>query len=294
MASGIFTGVKWLELSVQVPSEFVEPISYLFGRHGRGISIEEIGGGQVVLRTYLASTARQRRARIEVGVKLIGALKPIQDLQVRAVDDIDWEEAWKKHFTLLKAGRSLVIKPPWIDYQARDGDHVIELDPGLAFGTGHHPTTYMCLEALEEIVRLGMSVLDLGVGSGILTIAAAKLGARPIVALDVDSLAVKVARRSLRDNGVKGQIKLARGTLPHKLAPECFFNLAVANISAKVVENCAPHLFQSLSPGGKFIASGFLEEQEAQVMTCLSSVGFSFEDRRSIEDWVTLVFGKAG
>ena len=286
--------MKWLELSVQVPSEFVEPISYLFSRHGRSVSIEEVGGGQVVLRTYLASTARQRRARIEVGVKLIGALKPIQDLQVRALDDVDWEEAWKRHFTLLKTGRSLVIKPPWIDYQARNGDHVIKLDPGLAFGTGHHPTTHMCLEALEDMVRPGMSILDLGVGSGILSIAAAKLGACSVVALDVDPLAVKVARRSFGDNGVKGQIKLARGSLPHKLAPECSFHLAVANISAKVLESCAPHLLVSLRPGGKLIAAGFLEEQEAQVMACLSQVGFSFEDRRSIEDWVTGVFHKAG
>ena len=286
--------MKWLELSVQVPSEFVEPVSYLFSRYGRGVSIEEVGGGQALLRTYLTSTSKVRRARIEVGVKLIGVIKPIKDLQVRGLDGIEWEEAWKEHFTLLKVGRSLVIRPPWIAYPAREGEHVIELDPGLAFGTGHHPTTFMCLEALEELVSPGARVLDLGVGSGILTIAAAKLGAQTIIALDVDSTAVKVARKSLRLNGLNAAAKVAQGTLPHGLAPEDSFDLGVANISSKVVEDCALLLLRCLKVGGKLIASGFLEGQEDHVLTRLREVGFSFEDRRSIEDWVTLVCIKEG
>lgn len=289
---GIVNIVKWLELSVQVPSEFVEPVSYLFGRYGRGFSIEDVGGREVLLRTYLTSTSKQRRARIEVGVKLIGILKPIQGLSVREIDGIDWQEAWKEHFTLLRAGRSLVIKPPWTPYAARDGDLVIELDPGLAFGTGHHPTTLMCLEELEVLARPGMRVLDLGAGSGILSIAAVRLGVGTVMALDVDPTAVKVARRALKSNGVKDMVKLACGTLPQKLAPEGTFDLAVANISSKVVQDRAQDLHHCLKTGGKLVASGFLDRQEQGVKDRLEEVGFVFQRRRTIDDWVTLVYSK--
>ena len=284
--------MKWLELSVQVPSEFVEPVSYLFGRYGRAFSIEDVGTGQLLLRTYLTSNSRRRRAAIEVGVKLIGALRPIEELEVREVEQRDWEETWKNHFALLRVGRSLVIKPSWIAYQPQDGDRVVELDPGLAFGTGHHPTTLMCLELLEELLRPGMRLLDLGTGSGILTIATARLGAGSMVALDLDPLAVKVARKNLRANGLRGKVSLAYGNLPHPLALEASFDLAVVNIGPKVIKECAPHLRQCLKAGGKLIASGFLQEQEHEVRDSLGEIGLPCKGRRSIEDWVSLVFSR--
>ena len=138
--------------------------------------MEDVGPGRVLMRTYLTSTSRQRRAHIEVGVKLIGALKPVSELQVKVLEDVDWQEAWKEHFTILRVGRNLVIRPPWLEFKPKPKDRVIEMDPGLAFGTGHHPTTFMCLEALEDFVSPGSTLLDLGVGSGVLSIAAALLG----------------------------------------------------------------------------------------------------------------------
>lgn len=284
--------MHWLELSVQVPFEFVEPVSYLFSRYGRGLSVEDVGSGQALLRTYLTSRSKVRRARIEVGVKLIGVIKPIKGLEVRVLDKIDWEEAWKEHFSLLKVGRSLVIKPPWIVHTGTEWEHVIELDPGLAFGTGHHPTTFMCLELLEDLVRSGTRMLDLGVGSGILTIAAAKLGAQAIIALDVDPTAVKVARKSLSHNELDVDVKVARGTLPHGLVLENSFDLCVTNISAKVVGDHATFLGGCLKLGGELIVSGFLIEQEEHVLNRLTEVGLSFCDRREIEDWVAMVFTK--
>ena len=282
--------MHWLELSVQVPFEFVEPVSYLFSRYGRGLCVEDVGSGQAILRTYLTSRSKVRRARIEVGIKLIGRIKPIKGLEVRGLDEIDWEEAWKEHFSLLKVGHSLVIKPPWIAYTGREWEHVIELDPGLAFGTGHHPTTFMCLEILEGLVRPGTRMLDFGVGSGILTIAAAKLGAQAIVALDVDATAVKVARKALSHNELNGDVKVARGTLPHGLVLENSFDLCVTNISAKVAGDRAAFLGGCLKLGGVLIVSGFLIEQEDHVLNRLTEVGLSCCDRRNIEDWVTLVF----
>ena len=280
--------MKWLELSVQVPPEFVEPVSYLFGRYGNGLSMEKVENGEVLLRTYMTSTATQKRARIEIGVKLVGSLRPIGGLCVREIAETDWQEAWKDQFTLLRVGRRLVIKPPWIPYQARDGELVLEIDPGLAFGTGHHPTTQMALEELERQAPTGMRVLDLGTGSGVLTIAAIKLGAERVAALDVDSTAVTMARRAFRANKMSDRVSLGRGTLPHSLVPVGTFHLAIANISAKAVSNLAPELHRCLRTGGTLVTGGFLHKQEEQVRESLVEVGFRLGNRYTMEDWVTL------
>ena len=155
--------MTWHEISITVPFEYVEPISYLFDRYGHGMSMEVLGPNEVLLRTYLPSTSRQRLAHIEVGVNLASTLQPLGELQLNPLDDDeDWQNAWKSHFNLLKLGRHLVIKPSWIEYQPDPEDRVIDLDPGLAFGTGYHPTTFTCLEVLERLVHPGAAVLDLG------------------------------------------------------------------------------------------------------------------------------------
>ncbi len=285
--------MKWLELSVTVPSEFVEPVSYLFGRYGRGLSIEDVGGREAVLRTYVTSNSKQRLAHIDVGVRLISALKPIQPLQITELDGINWQERWKEHFTILRVGRRLVVKPPWLEYTAQTDDLVIELDPGLAFGTGHHPTTRLCLEGLERLVRPGDSVLDLGVGSGILSIASVKLGATSALGLDVDPIAVTVARRTCKANGVSPAARAAEGTLPHSLAKPASFDLAVANISARAVLNSAQQLHRCLRPGGKLIASGFLHEQAPEFLAGIEGSGLALVARRHLDDWAALVFERA-
>ena len=277
-----------MELSVQVPSEFVEPVSYLFGRYGNGLSMEKVKEGEVLLRTYLTSTATQKRARIEVGVKLIGSLRPIGGLCVREVEDNDWQESWKDQFTLLRVGRQLVIKPPWIPYEPRDTELVLEIDPGLAFGTGHHPTTQMALEELERLSPSGMRVLDVGTGSGVLSIAAIRLGARCVTALDVDSTAVKVARQAIRSNRVADKVNLGRGSLPHSLAPAEAFDLGLANISAKVLSNLASEIHRCLRKGGTLVAGGFLDRQEDELSERLQAQGFHIQGRIAMEDWVTL------
>ena len=271
-----------------MPSEFVEPVSYLFGRYGNGLSMEKAEEGEVLLRTYLTSTATQKRARIEVGVKLIGSLRPIGGLRVQEIEESDWKESWKDQFTLLRVGRRLVIKPPWIPYEADDGELLLEIDPGLAFGTGHHPTTQMVLEELERLSPSDMRVLDVGTGSGVLSIAAVRLGAKRVTALDVDSTAVKMARRALRANRVTDKVSLGRGSLPHSLAPTGAFDLALANISAKVVSNLAPELHRCLTEGGTLVAGGFLDRQEAELVERLQEVGFHIQGRCVMEDWVTL------
>ena len=141
--------MAWQELSITVPHEYVEPISYLFSRYGKGLSTELAGEGRVLLRTYLTTGSRQRMAHIEVGVKLVGAIEPIGDLNIRDLpDDEDWMNSWKSHFGILRIGKRLVIKPTWLELDSTAGpeDIVIELDSGIAFGTGYHPTTATCME----------------------------------------------------------------------------------------------------------------------------------------------------
>lgn len=212
------------------------------------------------------------------------------ELEVRPLPaDEDWQNAWKAHFTLLKLGQHLVIKPSWIDYTAAPEDVVIELDPGMAFGTGYHPTTYTCLEAIERLRRPGMSVLDVGTGSGILTIAAIKLGAARAVALDIDPQAVRTARQNFRRVGIWRQVALTQGTVPHALAPAGQFDLAVANISARAVRERTPFILPTLKPQGTFIASGITAEQQQEVCDTLLRVGFSHIEVLLREDWVTLL-----
>jgi ribosomal protein L11 methyltransferase len=285
--------VVWQELSITVPHEYVEPISYLFGRYGKGVSTELAGEGKVLLRTYLTTISRQRMARIDVGVRLVGAIEPIGDLEIRKLpEDEDWMESWKSHFRILRIGTRLVIKPTWLelDFTASPDDIVIEIDPGVAFGTGYHPTTDTCLQAMEQHIAPGMTVLDLGTGSGILTIAAIKLGAGLVTALDIDSQAVTAARRNFRRLGINNQVRLGQGSVPHPTAPAGNFDLAVANISARGVADRCPFILTALKPGALFIASGLLNTQKEEVAAVVEPLGFSLISEWPQEEWTTLLY----
>jgi len=285
--------VVWQELSITVPHEYVEPISYLFGRYGKGVSTELAGEGKVLLRTYLTTGSRQRMARIDVGVRLVGAIEPIGDLEIRELpEDEDWMESWKSNFGILRIGKRLVIKPTWLelDFTASPDDIVIEIDPGIAFGTGYHPTTDTCLQAMEQHIAPGMTVLDLGTGSGILTIAAIKLGAGLVTALDIDSQAVTAARRNFKRLGINKQVRLGQGSVPHPTAPAGDFDLAVANISARGVADRCPFILTALKPGALFIASGLLNTQKEEVAAVVEPLGFSLISEWPQEEWTTLLY----
>ena len=283
----------WQELSITVPHEYVEPISYLFGRYGKGVSTELAGDGRVLLRTYITTGSRRRMARIDVGIRLVGSIEPIGDLVVRELpEDEDWMNSWKSHFKILRIGHHLVVKPTWLELDSDIGpdDIIIELDPGIAFGTGYHPTTATCLQAMEQHLTPGMTVLDLGSGSGILTIAAIKLGAQQVIALDIDSQAVSAARRNFRRLGINKQVKLARGSVPHPTAGPKSIDLALANISARGVVDRSPFILTALKPSGLFIASGLLNTQKQEVVDALEPLGFSPISEWPQDEWVTLLY----
>ena len=283
--------MPWQELSISVPHEYVEPVSYLFSRYGKGLSTEPQGAGRVMLRTYLESDSTQRLARIDVGIRLVSAIEPLGELAVRDLDEgEDWQNSWKKYYDALPVGNRLIIKPSWVDLEQNDiSDRlVIELDPGIAFGTGYHPSTYTCMEALEELVEPGMAVLDLGTGSGILTITALRLGAAASVALDIDGQAVTAARQNFRRARLQDRVTLAKGSVPHPTVPANSIDLAVANISARGVADRAPFILEGLRPGGFLIASGMLATQKPEVDDTVMTLGFQPELEWPRDEWLTV------
>ena len=294
---------KWLELSVQAPREFVEPLSSLFLKYGHaGVAVEEPGGfnpdegetqpdsGRVRVMTYLpvGPTTRSREGSIDVGVRLMAQLGPVSMLQSREVDEAEWQDAWREHFHTLHVGARTVIVPTWRSYTPRQGDVVIVLDPGMAFGTGHHPTTTMCLAALEELVYPGCSVLDLGCGSGILSIAAARLGASEVLALDIDATAVETAAANARQNSVGAVVTVKEGTLPHASLRPGGYDVVVANISSKVILDLAIDLARVAKAGATVVASGLLEQSLGAVSARLEAAGLLLDRTEADGDWVAL------
>ena len=301
--------LKWLELSVSAPPEFVEPLSHIFYRYGHGgVALEQQGGfnpdegetasetAWVTLKTYLPinESTDERRNLIDVGVRLVAHVGPVTELVARTVDEDEWQNSWKDHFHVLRVGRRLVVKPTWREYDPRPTDVVIVLDPGMAFGTGHHPTTRSCLEQLERLVAPGASVLDFGCGSGILSIAASKLGASSVLGVEADSSAVRVAKQNARENGVQHNVLVVEGTLPRPEARPGAFDVAVANISAKVVSEASTELVKAVKPGGAVIASGIIVDNKAVVERSMAAAGAALADTIVDGDWVTLVYSTGG
>jgi ribosomal protein L11 methyltransferase len=308
----------WLELSTQVEAEAVEAVSELFGGLGQGgVAVEqpiaradEFGGvvldasRPVTVKTYLPDdgAARDKIRRVEEALWHLSMLRRVEPLRVARLAEEDWAEAWKEHFFVQRIGERLVIKPSWREYQLLPADVVVELDPGMAFGTGLHPTTRGCLLACERFVQEGMAVLDVGAGSGILSIAAAKLGAASVTALEIDGVAVEVARSNVAANGLEGRVTVLAGSL-ERLAGDgtgegftpsgghgATFNLVLANIIASVIVELAEGLREAVAPGGLLVASGIIDERELWVRQSLEATGLELVETIADGDWRTMVW----
>jgi ribosomal protein L11 methyltransferase len=243
--------------------------------------------GAALVRVYL------RGEEAESNASLARAALTSADIDARVgtrrVSEEDWAEAWKEHFDIERYGERLVVVPSWRQFEAAPDDIALTLDPGMAFGTGQHETTRMCLEALERTVRSGMRILDVGSGSGILSIAAARLGASEVRALDIDDDCVRITRENARANGVGDVVRTGIGTAgerwPFREPAEGRFDLVVANIVASVIIDLAPYLASALRNGGILIASGIIGEREREVGAALSKVGFRIATCRAMGDW---------
>lgn len=298
----------WLELAVEVDHEAVEPVTELFARYGynEGVAIEEPftqdGDGDnlavdytrpVWVRTFVAAVDVKPEVLDEIRNALwhLGRMRSVGELQVSERQEEDWANAWKEHYRPLRAGHKVVIAPPWHDYTPESDDEVVViLDPGMAFGTGTHPSSRLCLMGLEESIKPGDTVLDVGTGSGILAIAAAKLGARAIDAVDIEPVAVRSTKENAERNGVLDLIRVAEGSV----APDGPFvgpyDIVLANIISRVLIELSHGLAKSVKPGGTLVLAGIIEGRELLVRETFEPRGFQLIHRQQIEDWVGLTY----
>lgn len=308
--------MDWLELTVAVDQEAVESISELLVQYGYngGVTVEatpppdarpdEAGlplplgidpHYPVVVRTYLPQDEQAAVIcrQIEQALWHLGQLRPVGPLQVKALTEEDWANSWKQYYNIQRIGAHTVIVPSWLDYAPQPEDVVLQLDPGMAFGTGLHPTTQLCLMLLEQQIHAGNRVLDLGTGSGILAIAAAKQGAGSVLALDNDPLAIEVARENIALNGVADQVTVDLYTAPPSdLATTLTtppYELLCVNIIADVLLEFAPAFPACLTPEGRLLSSGIILERETEVLLSYAAAGLVLVERHLQGAWVALV-----
>ncbi|MBR0463278.1 MAG: 50S ribosomal protein L11 methyltransferase [Clostridia bacterium] len=213
-------------------------------------------------------------------------------LETGRQSDEDWAENWKSEYKPFRLGEHFVIKPTWEDYDRQPGDRIIDIDPGMAFGSGTHETTGLCTMLIEKYVRPGQSVCDVGTGTGILAMAAALMGAHPVKASDIDPMAVRVARENVALNGLDGVVEVAEGDLLSVVDEP--FDCIVANIIADVIVAMARGAFDHLKPGGLFICSGIATERRAEVESALSRAGFDAPEVHTRGEWVAMAARRPG
>lgn len=295
---------RWLELSVRAHQEAAETVAALLHKWGEGgVAIfqdheqETVDhdprpvGAWLTLTTYVPDSAAMvaRRDGLERDLWHLHAFHGdlVGELTTQWVAEEDWANAWKQFYTVLHVGERLVIKPRWQDYDPAPGEIVIALDPGMAFGTGTHPTTQLCLEALEKLPVAGKSVLDVGTGSGILAIAAALLGAARVDALDTDPVAVSAARDNVAQAGLASAITVKEGSLPLS-DPAPAYDVVLANITAQTLITLAPHLRAVIAPRGRLLACGIIDAKAHEVLIAFDAEGLALLNRREAGDWVLL------
>jgi len=328
--------MKWQELTISTTEEAQEMISNFLHEWGAGgVSIEESGTlnkqrdtslgqwyelplndipeGQAIIKGYFGEDTDMDA--------LIAAIRPrVEELRefdidpgnaqysVLVVDDEDWATAWKQYFKPLRISDTLTIKPTWEQYEAGPNERIIELDPGMAFGTGTHPTTALCLQTLESVIRGGEEIIDVGTGSGILAIGACRLGAKSVLALDLDPIAVSSATENVKLNELSQQIEVRLsdllGVIKEDTAGEANasgalatavtvpVDLVVANILAEIILLFVDDVYAALKPNGIYIASGIYKNKENDVEQGLIRSGFEIVEKRRDEEWIAFIARK--
>lgn len=282
---------------MEVGPEACEAVAELLGRYGKGGAVIEtvpgkLGGGHpsvTRVKAYLPThqSSKQEKA-IRLGINRLKSTYSISRLKIRTLKT-DWTEGWKKGYQPHKIGRRFVITPTWKRYRPKKEELTILMDPGMAFGTGLHPTTRLCLMALERYLRAGDRVLDVGTGSGILTIAAVKLGASHVTALDIEETAIEIAKQNVALNKVSDHVELYTGTLKDlkkKIQP---VRLIVVNILTYTIIKMLQEFKKKLLPGGYLVAGGILAELAEEFETALIEAGLNLLERLTEEDWITVI-----
>ncbi|RXZ77183.1 50S ribosomal protein L11 methyltransferase [Paenibacillaceae bacterium] len=332
--------MKWHEITISTSEESIEMITnFLHEADADGVSIEETGSlnrprdtsfgqwyehdlndipeGEAVIKGYFpeGSDTDALLANLRESIDQLREfdIEPGDyELSVALVDEEDWADAWKQYFKPLRVTPSLTIKPTWEDYVGEPGERIIEIDPGMAFGTGTHPTTALCLRTLEQVIEGGEEVIDVGTGSGILAIGACLLGAERVLALDLDPVAVQSAIGNIALNNLEDKIQThlsdllgvlradgantAKGgaTIPSvsELNINVPVDVVVANILAEIILLFVDDVYEALRPGGTYIASGIFKNKEELVEQGLIKAGFEIVGREREEDWIAFVARK--
>lgn len=290
-----------LELSVQADAEGAEAVAALFNEHAYGGAVIEQTitpePGQYfdpvhpyTVRAFLLEdeSLQQKRQTLEEGIWRLSLLRPLGAVNSRELAEQDYANEWKKFYSILHIGKHIIIKPSWLEYESRTDDVIIELDPGMAFGTGLHPTTRLCLAALENYVGPGATVLDVGTGSGVLAIGGAKLGARLVDARDIDPIAAETSAKNVAINHVSEVVTVSRGSVTID-EPRLAFNVIIANIFADTIAELMPALTVQLAPDGVMILSGILADNSLIVEDALARSGLRLMEQEQEEDWLVMV-----
>jgi len=312
---------KWLEVSVKVNHEAEEVTAEILREAGarNGVAIEDpvlyetlrnslpfelcdplpenTDFSVVTITAYYPEDTELTERLQKIETELAAVEKRIGKFRFgpalfRHVTEEDWSDEWKQYFHVTRVGKHIVIKPSWEDYAPEPEDVVLELDPGMAFGTGTHPTTVLVLEALEKMIRPDTTVFDVGTGSGILAMTAAKLGAKNVKAVDIDGVAVRTAKENIEKAGMQDRIEVRQGDLLH--GTEGKADVIVANILADIIIMLLPDIPGKLKEGGLFFASGIIEDYQQDVTEAAEKAGLRVKEVTRIKDWVGLLMEKAG
>lgn len=309
--------MQWIEVNVAVTHEAVEAVADMLTSIGsKGVAIEdpqlindlrnsgtwelcdipEQENTEVVtVSAYYADDEKLEKRLAEIDEQLVLIEERIGkyrfgNTRFRKVSEQDWANEWKQYFHVTHVGKSLVIKPSWEKYAPKEGEHVIEIDPGMAFGTGTHHTTNMMMERLEKVITPDSTVFDVGTGSGILAIAAAMLGAKSVKAVDIDAVAVRVAKENVADNGLSDQIEVREGDLLH--GTEGKADVIIANIIADIVIMLLQDIPQKLNDDGVLLASGIIEERMPDVEAAAQAQGLYVDAVDHRGGWVVMQMKK--
>ena len=308
--------MTWTEISILTTNEAVEAVSNILHEAGAsGVVIEDskeltkervdqfgeiyalnpedFPKNGVIVKAYLSATSFLAETVEEIKLAITNLVN--FDINIgenivtmSEVNEEDWATAWKQYYHPVKISERFTIVPTWEDYQPVSTDElIIELDPGMAFGTGTHPTTVMCLQALEKVVKDGDQVVDVGTGSGVLSIGAALLGARSVHALDLDEVAVRSARENVELNKVDSTVEVFHGNLLDTVKEPA--DVVVANILAEIIMTFTDDAFSIVKPGGLFVTSGIIGAKKDDVKAALEASGFTIEEVLMMEDWVAII-----
>ena len=303
-------GTDWLEVSVEADAESVDAVADLFSRYvyGRGVVVNEPFkqdrdgdnleldptrpvrvSGYLPYNDSLDATV----SKLDEGLWHLRQLGTVSELQRNVQKEEDWANAWKDHFQVTRIGQHFVIRPTWREYEPAPDDVMIDLDPGMAFGTGLHPTTSLCMQWLEDLDLHGKRLLDAGAGSGILSIGAIKLGAASSLALEVDPVAVSALKRNVELNGLHDQIDARVADVTKPLTVDGSFDVILANILSRILIEAADSLTSVTQGGTKLVLSGVIEAHEQNVVDTYIAHGFRPSGRRKIGDWISLLMTKS-